>query len=99
MNVDAGTDSNDDCVLEPDADYILKADYALDIPMRLGDEFKFEFRDTLSGIDPVVSTIFRTGNLVLTGEIESSLPFELDLKARLFDADGNAIELHQGRQS
>lgn len=96
MNVDAGTDSNDDCVLEPDADYILKADYALDIPMRLGDEFKFEFRDTLSGIDPVVSTIFRTGNLVLTGEIESSLPFELDLKARLFDADGNAIELQEG---
>lgn len=96
VNVTAGTDPNEECVLEPSADYLLKLDYALDIPMRLGDDFKFEFRDTLSGIPPVISTIFRSGNLILAGEIESSLPFELDLKAVLLDEDGNVIRLAEG---
>ena len=96
MSVNAGTDPEQECELIPEADYILKADYALDIPLLIGEEFKFEFRDTLSGIDPIVSTIFQTGNLVLTGEIESSLPFELDLKARLLDVEGRVIDLEEG---
>ena len=96
MYLNAGTDPEQECELIPEADYILKADYALDVPLLIGEEFKFEFRDTLSGIDPIVSTIFQAGNLVLTGEIESSLPFELDLKARLLDVEGRVIDLEEG---
>lgn len=95
VSVAAGTDPDEECVIYPSADYILKLDYALDVPMKLGDEFRFEFRDTLSGIPPVISTIFRGGDLVLAGEVESSLPFDLDLKANLLDADGNVIGLSE----
>lgn len=94
--LEAGTDPNEECVLEPGADYILKADYALDIPLALGEKFKFEYSDTFADISPEISTIFRIGNLVLTGEIESSLPFELDLQAKLLDENGNVIELEEG---
>lgn len=95
VKVDAGTDPDAECILEPDADYVLKVDYALDVPLQLGKDFRFEFRDTLSNIPPVISTIFRGGDLVLTGEVESSLPFELDIKANLLDADGNVIGLSE----
>ena len=95
LKVDAGTDPDAECILEPDADYILKVDYALDVPLQLGKDFRFEFRDTLANIPPVISTIFRGGDLVLTGEVESSLPFELDVKANLLDADGNVIGLSE----
>ena len=95
VKVEAGTDPDAECILEPDADYVLKVDYALDIPLQLGKDFRFEFRDTLSNIPPVISTIFRGGDLVLTGEVESSLPFELDIKANLLDADGNVIGLSE----
>lgn len=96
VKVEAGTDPDAECILEPDADYVLKVDYALDIPLQLGKDFRFEFRDTLANIPPVISTIFRGGDLVLTGEVESSLPFELDIKANLLDADGNVIGLSEG---
>lgn len=96
VKVEAGTDPDVECILEPDADYVLKVDYALDIPLQLGKDFRFEFRDTLANIPPVVSTIFRGGDLVLTGDVESSLPFELDVKANLLDADGNVIGLSEG---
>ena len=96
VKVEAGTDPDAECILEPDADYVLKVDYALDIPLQLGKDFRFEFRDTLANIPPVISTIFRGGDLVLTGEVESSLPFELDVKANLLDADGNVIGLSEG---
>lgn len=95
VKVDAGTDPDAECILEPDADYVLKVDYALDIPLQLGKDFRFEFRDTLANIPPVISTIFRGGDLVLTGEVESSLPFDLDIKANLLDADGNVIGLSE----
>ena len=95
VKVEAGTDPDAECILEPDADYVLKVDYALDIPLQLGKDFRFEFRDTLANIPPVISTIFRGGDLVLTGEVESSLPFELDVKANLLDADGNVIGLSE----
>ncbi len=95
VKVEAGTDPDAECILEPDADYILKVDYALDVPLQLGKDFRFEFRDTLANIPPVISTIFRGGDLVLTGEVESSLPFELDVKANLLDADGNVIGLSE----
>lgn len=95
VKVEAGTDPDAECILEPDADYLLKVDYALDIPLQLGKDFRFEFRDTLTNIPPVVSTIFRGGDLVLTGEVESSLPFDLDIKANLLDADGNVIGLSE----
>lgn len=96
VKVEAGTDPDAECILEPDADYVLKVDYALDIPLQLGKDFRFEFRDTLANIPPVISTIFRGGDLVLTGEVESSLPFELDVNANLLDADGNVIGLSEG---
>lgn len=99
VKVEAGTDPDAECILEPDADYVLKVDYALDIPLQLGKDFRFEFRDTLSNIPPVISTIFRGGDLVLTGEVESSLPFDLDVKANLLDADGNVIGLSEDSAS
>lgn len=91
--LEAGTDAQEDIVLEPGADYVLKAAYAFDIPLTLGEDFRLEFRDTLSDIPSVVSTIFRGGNLVLTGEVESALPLELELNARLLDNNGRVIEL------
>ncbi len=89
----AGTDATKPCILSPNVTPVLKADYALDIPLALGEDFCIEYRDTIPDVPEIVSTIFQYGNLSLTGEVESSLPFRLDLTANLLDKDGNVIPL------
>lgn len=100
MRMNAGTDPSKDGYLDPAADYTLKAEYKLEVPLEFGERFLFEYADTLEGIDPIVSTVFRSGNLSIIGELETNLPLAIDLQADLLDENGNIIELapDAGRQ-
>jgi hypothetical protein len=44
----------------------------------------------------MVSMILESGSLVLTGKVESTLPFNLDLETRFLDKDNNIVPLQQG---
>lgn len=100
MRMNAGTDPSKDGYLDTAADYTLQAEYKLEVPLEFGEKFLFEYADTLEGIDPVVSTVFRSGNLSIIGELETNIPLAIDLQADLLDENGNIIELapDAGRQ-
>lgn len=89
----AGTDKSKTCTLSPTTEPVLKADYSLDIPLALGEEFLIEYRDTIPDIPVEVSEIFQFGNLTLVGKAESSLPFTIDFSANLLDEAGKKIAL------
>lgn len=93
VQISAGTDASSDIVIEPNADYILRGECALEVPLQLGEDFRFEFCDTLTGIPAMISTILRAGSLSLIGQVESSLPLNLDLSVTLLDEHNEIIEL------
>ena len=89
----AGTDPYKDCELVPSEKYVIKADYAASLPIEFGDDFSIEFRETIDGLPKELGEILQMGSLALVGEITSSLPIQLELKASLLDSQGNEVEL------
>lgn len=96
VKVSGGTDPDALCTLYPSADYILDAKCMLDVPFEFGDDFKVEFRDTLQVNAENLSVILETGNLVLTGTVESTLPFNLNMEAVLLDETDREVPFEEG---
>lgn len=96
VNIIAGTDADKMCIYEPSAEYSLKVDYSAGIPLEFGDDFKFEYRDTIGGMPDELGMIFEyAGSVGLGGKIESSLPFNLSLRARLLDSEDKEIAVSE----
>jgi len=99
LRLRAGTQDNAVLVLDPSFDYVLKADYALEMPLELGDDFRLEFADTLKGLPPVLGEALSYGSVALAGEITNSFPIQLELEFQLLDVDGNIVPLAEGSGS
>ena len=99
VRLDAGTQDGAKLTLQPSHDYVLKADYALEMPLELGEEFKIEFADTLGGLPSVMSDILAYGSVGLKGEVTNSFPIQLELEFQLLDVNGNPIPLTEGSGS
>ena len=93
FSLSAYTDTGKDCEFVPSVDYILKADYAAEIPLELGDDFKLEFTETIGDLPEDLGSILEMGSLALVGDITSSLPLQLELRMSLLDSEGNEVEL------
>jgi len=92
----AGVDGNKRCVIEPSKDYRLGVDYRIGVPLELGEDFAFEYRDTVSGLPDMLDELLAYGSLGLGGEITNGLPLRLDLQIRLLDSDGQVIPMAEG---
>ncbi len=98
IRLDAASDPGRTCVLEPKAEYTLSADYTFDLPLEFGEEFSITYKDTISGLPAIVSSLLSSGNkLVLAGEIENSLPLGLELKLNFLDSDGKVVPSEDGQ--
>lgn len=96
INLNAGIDAEKECVIEPSKEYFFSADYEIGVPLELGEDFSFEYRDMISGLPEVVSELFAYGSLGLGGKITNGLPLRMDLQLRLLDAEGNVIPMKEG---
>lgn len=93
----AGTDKDRDCVLEPSADYSLKADYLFELPLEFGEEFEVTYKTTVEGIPAIVGSLLSKGNQVkLAGEIMNALPLGLELTLNFLDSYGNVVPMADG---
>lgn len=94
--LNAGTDSESLCSIAPSSEgYVLSAAYAFNLPFEFGEDMKLEFRQTIDNLPEELGTILQYGSLGLTGQIESSLPLELDMTYNFLDSEGNAIPLSE----
>ncbi len=97
LKLNAGTDVEREAVLEPSAEYTLKANYRFELPLEFGEEFDVTYKTVISDLPEIVGTVLKSGNkLMLGGEIENLLPLALELKMNLLDSDGNLIPLAEG---
>ena len=96
LHLKVGTKESAKFSIRPSVDYVLAADYALELPLELGEDFLVEFADTLSGLPSVLQDVLALGSLGLIGEVTNSFPLALDLEFQLLDTDGNAIPMSEG---
>ncbi len=96
VNLKAGTNEDEVCVLEPQKDYSLKARYMLDVPLEFGEEFQVVYRDTIPDLPKIVGALLAKGNQVgLGGKLVNSLPLGLDVSFNFLDSDKEKIESAQ----
>lgn len=97
FRLNAGTDPERECVLEPSADYTLKANYLFELPLEFGEEFEITYKTVIPDLPEILGTLLSKGNKVkLAGEIENSLPLALDLSMNILDSNGNVVPLAEG---
>ena len=102
ITLDAGTDPESDCSIAASADgYVLEAAYSFSLPFEFGKDMALEFNTVIPDLPEELGTILQYGSLALTGEIESSLPFGLDMTYNFLDSNGNRIDLvdNAGKQT
>lgn len=93
----AATDTERECVLEPTADYSLKANYLFELPLEFGEEFEVTYKTTVDGLPAIVGSLLSNGNKVkLAGEINNALPLGLDLTFNFLDSYGNVVPMADG---
>lgn len=96
VNLNAGTDPEKECVINPSEEYFLTADYTVGVPLELGADFSFEYRDAISDLPEIAGQLLSHGSLGLGGKITNGLPFRLNLQLRLLDSEGNEIPMKEG---
>ena len=88
----AGSNPEKMCVYEPSASYNLFIEYAAGVPMAFGEDFEIVYKDKIDGLPEIIGTIIGySGGLGLVGEVENSLPFNVGMKVRLCDSEGNVL--------
>lgn len=95
ISIEAGTDPSAMCVIEPTHEYVVEAAYSVEVPFEFGEGCSVTYRDTIPELPEIVGQLLAMGDLVLTGDITSSLPLEIDMKVNLLDLDGNKIALDE----
>lgn len=92
--LDARTDPDSDCSIVSSADgYVLEVSYAFNLPFEFGEDMSLEFSNIIPDLPEVLGKILQYGTLALTGEVESSLPFALEMTYNFLDSRGNRIDL------
>lgn len=95
VSLNAGVDAGKTCTIEPSKDYTFKVDYALGVPLEFGQDFVFEYRDTIAELPDVAAQILEFGSVGLGGKVTNSFPINLDLQVRPLDSKGNVIPLKE----
>ena len=93
--IEAGSDPSKMCIVEPTQKYVVEAAYSVALPFEFGDGAAVTYRDTIPEIPEMVEQLLAMGDLVLTGEVTSSLPFEISMKVNLLDDARNVIPLDE----
>lgn len=93
VSVNAGVDSKKICTIEPNKDYSLVAEYAVGVPIELGEDFAFEYRTKIEDLPEVASQVFGYASVGLGGKVTNCLPLNLNLQVIPLDSNGNEIPL------
>lgn len=93
----AGTDTDRECVLEPEAEYSLKANYLFELPLEFGEEFEVTYKTTVNDLPAILGSLLSKGSQVkLAGEITNALPLGLNLTLNFLDSNGNLVPMADG---
>lgn len=94
ITLTADTDPDSDCsIMASDYGHVLEGTYTFCLPLEFGKDMLLEFSTVIPDLPEVLGRILQYGSLALTGDIESSLPFGLEMRYNFLDSNGNRIDM------
>jgi hypothetical protein len=91
MNVEASTKTNEQHILDFNAQYGIDMKYELNVPFSFGESLAIQFKDTVANIPSALSGLIKKGSIGLVGEVESLVPVTLELSVSAMDANNQII--------
>lgn len=93
VEVLACTDPAENAFVVCNADYNVSGEFSFNIPFSFGDGLYLSMSDTVSNMPAILSTVVRSANVRLLGEVTSTVPLNINLKAYFLDASGNRLDI------
>lgn len=86
INVIAVTDAGNDALIECNADYKVSGDFVFNVPFSFGENLNLPLCDTVYGMPDILSVFVRSSDLVLSGNVSSTVPVDIELSACFLDS-------------
>lgn len=86
INVLAVTDSGKDALIECNADYKISGEFVFNVPFSFGEDLNLPLCDTLYGVPDILSVFVRSSDIVLSGNVSSTVPVDIELSACFLDS-------------
>ena len=93
FTMNASTDTETDCIVEPMETYTLSVDYDFVVPMSFGEDLDISLSDTLENMPDIVGQMLKKGEVMIFGSVTSSLPLQMNMVITPLDGDNNIIML------
>lgn len=98
IDVGAGTDSGADVTVDCGRDYQITGSFDFNIPFSFGDGLYISLCDTLKDMPEIMSTIVRSADMNLSGEVYSTVPVDVELSVCFLDASLNMLDIPAASQ-
>lgn len=89
VSVEGGVDSSKDCVVNPATEYTCKLDYAMNVPLKFGDEFTA----TITKDFDLPEYDLGANSILFTGTVTNSTPLDLNLVIAILDENGAEVNV------
>lgn len=93
--INAGTEADKLCTIEPAKTYHLGAEYEIGVPLAFGDTFAVEYRDTISGFSSQLKKIFEYGSVGVSGKFVNGFPLNIEVQLNPMDSNDKIIPVTQ----
>jgi hypothetical protein len=70
----------------------LEIKYAVKVPLKFGEKFKFQFNDTINDLKKTMSSFSMPKQIYIIGKIDNKIPMDLALYLKPLDANGDSIK-------
>ena len=98
IEVTGGTNTEDLHIIDLKADPVVSLDYNIVVPFNFGEDLLIELRDTIADLPDVLAKIIKGNEIAITGEVESSLPIQLELVIELLDKNMKPTGIQSTKQ-
>ena len=95
VEINAGTEADKLCTIEPAKTYHLGAEYEIGVPLAFGDTFAVEYRDTISGFSSQLKKIFEYGSVGVSGKFVNGFPLNIEVQLNPMDSNDKIIPVTQ----
>lgn len=99
VEVSARTDSGENAYVVCNAEYNVSGEFSFNVPFSFGDGLYLALGDTIPNMPAILSTVVRSANVRILGEVTSTVPLNINMKAYFLDASGNRIDIPEMEQT
>ncbi len=93
LRIKVNTDASEQHFVDLNAEYKMKVNYEVSVPMAFGKELNIAFKDTIKDIDESIGKLVSGNEMEVLGSFYNSIPLELNVTLTPLDKDFQKINI------